>query len=243
MTWGFFSITHILTLILAILLNIGLYFLIKKFNQKKQIIILFIMSLLGIAAIIFNLIAWDSPLEYLPLHLCSLTALILPFCVIKRSNVLANLLILWGLGAFVALILNTSVSEANVFSLTFFFYYFPHVFECGIPLIMLKLKLVKLDKKYLLSTILITFAVYTLIHFVNVGINSYCISNNILNSNGEIIKVNYMFSIYPENPLLNIFYKIIPHSYFYMLLCFPIIAIYLILIYLIVKRKNIKKMI
>lgn len=238
MIWGFFTITHILTLIIAILLNIGLYFLIKRHDKKKQKVILFVVSLLGICAIIFNLLTWGSPLEYLPLHLCSLTALILPFCIIRQSNMLINLLILWGLGAFIALILNNSVSEANIFSFTFFFYYFPHAFECGIPLIMLKLKLVKLDKKYLLSTILITFIVYTLIHFVNIGINSYCLNNNILNSSGDIIKVNYMFSIYPENPLLNIFYKIIPYSYFYMLLAFPIIAVYLILIYIIVNRKK-----
>ena len=238
MIWGFFTITHILTLIIAILLNIGLYFLIKRHDKKKQKVILFVVSLLGICAIIFNLLTWGSPLEYLPLHLCSLTALILPFCIIRQSNMLINLLILWGLGAFIALILNNSVSEANIFSFTFFFYYFPHAFECGIPLIMLKLKLVKLDKKYLLSTILITFIVYTLIHFVNIGINSYCLNNNILNSSGDIIKVNYMFSIYPENPLLNIFYKIIPYSYFYMLLAFPIITLYLLLIYFIDNKKK-----
>ena len=238
MKWGNFSFVHILSLILAILFNIAIYFLIRKKSKLTQLFVLTMLSFLGILAIIFNLIMWKSPLEYLPLHLCSLNALILPFCIIKQNDKLFNLLILWSLGAFIALIVNNSVSEANIFSLTFFFYYFPHVFECGIPLIMLKLKLVQLKRKYLFSTLFITFISYTIIHFINVLINSYCIKYNIVDNLGNIIKVNYMFSIYPDNPLLNLFYKIIPYSYFYMLLAFPIIAVYLLLIYFIVNRKK-----
>ena len=62
---------------------------------------------------------------------------------------------LFAKGAFVALILNNAMMDVNIFSFTFLFYYFPHALECRIPLIMLKLKLIKLDKKYLLSTLLI----------------------------------------------------------------------------------------
>ena len=233
MKWGNFSLLHILTLVIAILLNVFIYFAIKKLSKKKQIIILTILSFSGIAAVIFNLIAWKSPLEYLPFHLCSLNALILPFCVIKQNNRLANLLLLWSLGAFVALILNNAMMDVNIFSFTFLFYYFPHALECGIPLIMLKLKLIKLDKKYLLSTLLITFVCYSIIHLINLAINNYCITNNIVNSANEIIQVNYMFSIKPENPFLQLMYNILPYQYFYMLLAFPIIILYLSTIYLI----------
>ena len=54
---------------------------------------------------------------------------------------------------------------------------------------------------------------------------------NLTDSSGELIQVNYMYSVGPDNPLLNLFYKIIPHSYWYMYLVFPILGVYLIIVY------------
>ena len=159
MTWGFFSITHIISLILAVGIIVALYFVLRKLKDSNKIIVLSILSFSGIAAIVFNLIAWNSPLEYLPLHLCSLNALILPIAVITRKKVLNNLLLLWSIGALFALIINTSVADAEIFSLTFLFYYFPHVFELGIPILMFLLKLTKKDVKCIYSTIGITLGV------------------------------------------------------------------------------------
>lgn len=232
MTWGFFSITHIISLILAVGIIVALYFALRKLKDSNKIIVLSILSFSGIAAIVFNLVAWNSPLEYLPLHLCSLNALILPIAVITRKKVLNNLLLLWSIGALFALIINTSVADAEIFSLTFLFYYFPHVFELGIPILMFLLKLTKKDVKCIYSTIGITLGVYTVIHFINLWINSYAINNNIVDWQGNIIKVNYMYSIYPDNPLLDLFYSIIPVQYWYMYLVIIIVVLYLGLIYL-----------
>ena len=96
---------------------------------------------------------------------------------------------------------------------------------------MFVLKLAKLDFKCVLSTVVITFISYTIIHFINVGINTFCLENNILNSSGEIIQVNYMYSILPENPVLQLFYNMVPHSYWYMLIAIPVIIVYLSCIY------------
>jgi NADH:ubiquinone oxidoreductase subunit 6 (subunit J) len=63
-------------------------------------------------------------------------------------------------------------------------------------------------------------------------LNGYCAANQLLNSAGEIITVNYMYSLVPENPLLALFYSIIPHSYWYMYLIFPIVGVYLLIVYL-----------
>ena len=186
-----------------------------------------VLSFSGIAAIIYNLLAWGSPLEYLPLHLCSLNAMVLPIAVMTRSKILNNLLLLWSVGALFALVLNVSVAETEIFSPVFCFYYFPHVLEFGIPILMFVFKLVKKDIKCILSTVLITAASYTVIHFINLWINSYTQQNNILDSSSNIIKVNYMFSITPENPLLTFFYNIIPCQYWYMYLSFVIAFVYL----------------
>ena len=220
MVWGTFTITHILSLLLGAAITIGLYFALKHRTEKTQTIVLGILSFAGIAAIIFNLAVWDSPIEYLPLHLCSLNAMLLPIVVFTRNKHLGNLLILWSIGALAALVLNTSVAAAEITSWVFVFYYFPHVLEFGIPLILFKLKLIKLDKKCIWSTVAITLGAYIAIHFINVFINRYCIANN------------YMFSIFHDgNPLLKLFYDIIPYQFWYMLLCIPVAVVYLSAIY------------
>jgi uncharacterized membrane protein YwaF len=231
MTWGTFGVVHIITIIMTAVLNIALYFALKYCSQRTQWIVLGILSFAGMAAIVFNLVTWGSPLEYLPLHLCSLNALALPFAVWFKSEKLGNLLLLWSLGALFAIIINDASADFKLLSWTFVFYYFPHVLELGIPILMMKLKLVKLNAKCILSTVIITMVSYTLIHFINVWINSHCLANNVTTPSGDIIQVNYMFSITPANPLLQLFYGIIPHEYWYMYLVVPVVVVYLGVIY------------
>ena len=88
MVWGSFGITHIVTLVISALLIIGIYLFLKNKEEKIQITVLGILSFSGIAAIIYNLLTWDSPLEYLPFHLCSLNALMLPIAVFTKNKTL-----------------------------------------------------------------------------------------------------------------------------------------------------------
>lgn len=232
MLWGSFGTVHILSLLLGAGLIIGLFFLLRKRSAKVQILVLGILSFSSVAAIVYNLIAWGSPYEYLPLHLCSLTAMVLPVAVFTRSKVLSNLLLLWSLGAVMALVVNTAQADFDVFSPTFFFYFFPHLLEFGIPILLFRLGLVKKDVKCVVSTLLITLCVYTLIHFANVLLNNYFATNEICNPSGAIVQVNYMYSIRPENPLLALFWSWFPHPYAYMLPVVLIVLIYLGLVYL-----------
>lgn len=231
MIWGTFTLNHILSLNVGILIIVGLYFFLKNKSDKFKINVLFSLSLIGIVAIIYNLLKWHSPLEYLPLHLCSLNALILPIAVKTKNKILNNLLLLWSLGALFALVVNYEQGNFEILSWTFVLYYFPHTFYLGIPILMFKLKLVKKDYKCILSTLLITFVAYTLIHFANLLINHIAEVYNIVDWRGNIIKVNYMFSVAPVNPMLDFFWKIVPHQYWYMLLVLPIVFLYLLLIY------------
>lgn len=231
MLWGSFGTVHILSLVLGAGLIVGLYFLLRCFSTKIQTIVLGILSFAGIAAIIFNLVTWGSPYEYLPLHLCSLTAMVLPFAVFTRSKVLSNLLLLWSLGAVMALVVNTAQANFEILSPTFFFYFFPHLLEFGIPILLFRLGLVEKDVKCIISTLLITLCVFTLIHFANVALNSYFIANQVLNPAGEVIQVNYMYSIKPENPVLALFWSLIPAAFWYMLPVMLIVLIYLAAVY------------
>ena len=232
MLWGSYGVVHIASLLLSAAIIVGLYFVLRKCSERVKTIVLFILSFSGISAIIFNLVTWGSPIEYLPFHMCSISAMLLPFAVITRNKVINNLLLLWCLGALIALVLNQAQANYEIFSWTFFFYYFPHTLEVGIPILMFTLGLVKKDVKYIGSTLGLTLYLYTTVHLLNVLLNNYAEANNIVDWAGNVVKLNYMYSIDPTNPVLQIMYNLIPHPYWYMLVATPFILLYLTLVYL-----------
>ena len=231
MKWGTFGTVHIASLALAAIAVTGLYFALKRASQKTQTLVLGILSFAGIAAVIFNLLVWNSPWEYLPLHLCSLNALVLPFAVFTRSKRLSNLLLLWSLGALMAVVANHSQASFEIASWTFFFYFVPHVLEFAIPILLFKLGLVKKDPKCILSTLLITIGMLTAVHCINLGLNAFLTANQITDYAGQVIQVNYMYTLFPENPVLGLFHQVIPFPYWYLYGIIPIIAVYLLAVY------------
>lgn len=231
MIWGTFSLAHIITMLLAAGMLLGLYFALRRAPQKKQTAVLGSLSFLGIAAIIYEFTLKGAPLANLPLHLCSINAMLLPIVVFTRNKTLGNLLLVWCLGALAALVLNYDMTQRKLFSWDVFFYYFPHVVEFGIPLLLVALGHVKKDPKCILSTVAISMGIYTVVHFLNLAINAYALANNITYGGSDVFSANYMFSLRPNNPLVELFYSIIPHPYWYMYLVLPIVVVYLLIIY------------
>lgn len=230
MIWGTFSLTHIITMVLAAAMLTGLYFALRNASQKVQTGVLGALSFLGIAAIIYEFTAKGAPLANLPLHLCSINAMLLPIVVFTRNKTLGNLLLVWCLGALAALVLNYDMTNAKLFSWDVFFYYFPHVVEFGIPILLVALGHVKKDPRCIVSTMAISMGIYTVVHFINLGINAYAQTNSI-SYGGGIFQANYMFSLRPNNPLVDLFYSMIPYRYWYMYLVLPIVFVYLLIIY------------
>ncbi|MBQ9749009.1 MAG: YwaF family protein [Clostridia bacterium] len=232
MLWGSYGLVHIITLIISACMILGIYFILRNRSEKTKVIVLFILSLSGLAAIIFNLVTWGTPLEYLPFHMCSITALILPIAILTRSKIFSNLLLFWCLGAAMAIICNQGQANYVIPSATFFFYYIPHTLEFGIPILMFALKIVKKDVRCIASTVVLTMAIYTVVHFINLALNSYCVANAVTNPSGEIVQVNYMYSLFAPVPLMQAMYNLIPHSYWYMYVVVPFVVIYLGIVYL-----------
>ncbi len=232
MLWGSYGLVHIITLIISACMILGIYFILRNRSEKTKDIVLFILSLSGLAAIIFNLVTWGTPLEYLPFHMCSITALILPIAILTRSKIFSNLLLFWCLGAAMAIICNQGQANYVIPSATFFFYYIPHTLEFGIPILMFALKIVKKDVRCIASTVVLTMAIYTVVHFINLALNSYCVANAVTNPSGEIVQVNYMYSLFAPVPLMQAMYNLIPHSYWYMYVVVPFVVVYLGIVYL-----------
>lgn len=216
---------HLATLALAAAILMGLYCFLKNKDEKTKVAVLFACSCTGIAAIIYNLLRWGEPLAYLPLHLCSINALILPGAVLTRNKTACNLLLVWCLGALIALVANFEMVNATLFGESFIFYYFPHVFEFGVPVLLFKLGLVKKDPACIGSTLSITMLLYTLVHLCNLSINHYCAAA------GMSLRVNYMFSLQATNPVVAMFHRVIPYAYWHMYLALPIVAVYLLIVY------------
>ncbi|MBR2889386.1 MAG: YwaF family protein [Oscillospiraceae bacterium] len=231
MKWGSFGSVHIATLILAALILLLTYQLLKNKSQKTQILVLFLLSLTGNASTIYNLVLWGEPLDYLPLHLCAINALLLPFAVLSREKRVCNLLLLWSLGALVALVANGVMADVDIFSDVFFFYYMPHVFEFGIPLLLFRLGLVEKDPKCIKTTLGYTWLAYTGVYGINKLINFLCAALEVTRQDGSLVQVNYMYSMGPIDPLSGALWNILPCEYWYMLLALPIIAVYLVALY------------
>ena len=232
MLWGNFGAVHLTSLALAAGIITGLYFILRNRSEKTQRITLFILSLSGIAAIIFNLIRWGSPIEYLPFHMCSITAMLLPPAILIKSRAMSNLLLVWLLGAVFALVLNNQQANYEILSDTFVFYFFPHMFEVGIPILMFRLKLWKKELRAIPTTLALTVGIYTVVHFINLLLNHIVKVKGLVDAYGDPIFLNYMYSIKPVVPFMELFWSIIPYQYFYLLFAIPIIAVYLGIVYL-----------
>lgn len=230
MTWGFFTPTHIVTLLLAFAAIFIFHFSLRKRSWKTQTMVLFPLSLLGIMSIIFNLLAWNDPWQNLPLHLCAFNAFVLPVVVLTNNKTLGNVLLLWCLGALAALVLNTETADVELFSWAFFFYYFPHVMEFAIPIVLVSLKRVDKDPRCILSSVALTLGIYTCDHFINLGLNSFFTANNILAPSGELVFANYMYTLAPNNPMSELFFSIVG-EYWHMYLAMPILVVYLLIVY------------
>ena len=231
MPWGFFSPLHIASLLFVVVFIVGLHFLLRRRSRKTQTVVLGIISFMGIVSIVYHLVFKDCPYEHLPLHLCSLTAMVLPFVVFTKSKTWCNVLLVWCLGALAALILNNSVCEDPFFTVSTFFYYFPHVVLFAIPLLLVSLGHVKKDPKCIFSTVGITMGVYTAVHFINLGLNKWYQAADIRTPDGEIVFANFMYSLEPNNPLCELFQKWIPGPYWFMYLAVPILVVYLLIVY------------
>lgn len=236
MPWGTFTPQHIATLLLSIAVIVGLHFLLRHRTTRVQTAVLFVLSLAGFAAIAFNLLMWGFPLEYLPLHICSINALLLPVTVLSKNRVLGSLTLFWCLGAALALIVNTGQAGFLIPSWAFFLYYIPHTLEIAVPVLLFTTGQIRFDFRTTPITVALTMGMYTVVHFANLALNGYVQANGILNYFGEIARLNYMFSLSPDgNPLLELFWQVIPYPYWYMYGAIPLIVLYFGLIWCVIR--------
>ncbi|MBQ8403538.1 MAG: YwaF family protein [Clostridia bacterium] len=247
MTWGTFTVQHILSLAAIVAFAVSLHFILKRLSDKAKTRVLFAVSLIGVAAVLYDLVRWGQPLLYLPLHLCSLNALIIPFAVLTKNKVAAHLTLVWSLGAMLVLIVNTGQAYYEMFSEAFWVFVLCHTVDVTVPALLFTTGLVEFNIKKAPAVIGTTMAAYTCVHFINIGINKY-LANQAASlalyarSRAAIPQVNYMYSLGDEgNAAFAFFKKIIPYDYWHMYLIAPIIAAFLFAVHFGIKLRRKRK--
>lgn len=246
MLWGTFTLQHILSLTAIVALAVSLYFILKRISDKAKTWLLFAVSLVGVGAVVCDLVYWGQPLLYLPLHLCSLNALLIPIAVLTKNKVLSHLTLVWSLGAMLVLVVNTGQAHYEMFSAAFWIFVLCHAVDVSVPALLFLSGLVKFDIKKAPATIGATMAAYTGVHFTNLAINKYLLSRTLTVSafsrTRSVPHVNYMYSLGDEgNAVFALFRKIIPFDYWHMYLIAPIIAAFLCAVHFGIKIKNRRK--
>ncbi len=231
MLWGSFGSVHLITLALAAAVVVGLYYVLKHLSKRVRTVCMTVMSCAGLIAVVYNLVAWGSPLEYLPLHMCSISAILLPIAVLTRNKYIGNLMLIWCLGSILALVFNQAQANYEILSVTFFIYYIPHVLEFAVMLYLFKFGYVQKDYRCIPASIGMTVGIYTIVHFVNIALNRYYIIHNVTDSSGAVVESNYMFSMTPTTPIFALFWKIIPYRYWYMYGAILVLVVYLGAVY------------
>lgn len=244
MTWGTFTAQHILTLSAIILTGVSLYFALRRQSDRVKTAALFAVSLLGVAAVIYDLVRWGRPLEYLPLHLCSLNALIIPFAVLTKNKVAAHLTLVWSLGAALVLVVNTGQAHYLMFSEAFWIFTVCHAVDVIVPALLFATGLVRFNVGKAPAVVGSTIAIYTCVHFINLGINRYFIDRSTQVAarsfyGGGIPQVNYMYSLGDEgNAFFAIFREIVPCDYWHMYLIAPILVGFMFAVHFLILKKE-----
>ncbi len=207
---------------------------------RARYISLLVMSCAGIVAIIYNLVAWGSPLEYLPFHMCSIAAILLPIAVLTRNRYIGNLLLIWCLGSLLALVFNQAQADYEIPSAAFFIYYIPHVLEFAVMLYLFLFGYIKKDCRTIPASIGITMAIYTVVHLINIALNQYYMDHQVVDMYGNIVESNYMFSMTPTTPIFDFFWSIIPYRYWYMYVAVLVLVVYLSAVYAVDIVRDIK---
>ena len=224
MIWGTFGTNHLISLAVGVVIIFALYIALMDSTRKKQIIVLFSFSLIGIISIVYDIIAYNNPMAHLPLSLSALNALLLPYAILTRQKWCCNYMLISSIGSYFALICNYSMADKEIFTVPVILYYLSNVLSAGIPILLFKLNLVKRDTKTIVSSISLLLDTYIIVHVLNVIINAAKLTDEA----GQLITVNYMSSLTPTNPVLDFCHVIFPHSFWYMAITLPVIIAFAI---------------
>jgi len=174
----------------------------------------------------------DHILTLLPLQLCNLAVFLIPAALYTKKAVLMDFVFyICGLGALVAILVVGSDYQEPYSMMTFSFYVF-HFSVFLIPLLnsIWGFHSLRPTKKSALHLSLLVLGISFSLHLLNLFIN------NVFH-----IEANYFFTMKDlasqMNPAFALFASWIPYDYFYLIVAFPILYLYMTLVYFIMRKR------
>ena len=146
--------------------------------------------------------------------------MLLPIAVKTKSSRLCGTVAVWSIGALIAVILNDEAIGYNMFGIKFAIYFWPHLAEFSIPLVVLFLHKYKMKLSHILWIWTATAVVYS-ISFVISYLLTWFFKTD----------VNYLFTMHSTNFVTDFLYNLLPYRYWYMYTAFPLIALLTIGVY------------
>ena len=226
-----FNLVHIVVLLLAVALTITASLLLRKKEQKTKD---YIMVGLSIFNIIFFIIykIWLSNDDYdfniwkeLPLQLCNINMFLIPLGIILKNKYLLTFsFYIAPLGALMALVFpDTNFINNDIFMLRNIGFYGTHIIIFGMGLMLASLGYVEPKLKNI-KVLLISAVIFSLGAFIV----------NILLRLATGVDVNYFYAMDPSGiSILELFWKLIPVKYLYLLPAVVILTIYTLIVDLI----------
>lgn len=226
-----FNLVHIVVLLLAVALTITGSLLLRKKEQKTKD---YIMVGLSIFNIIFFIIykIWLSNDDYdfniwkeLPLQLCNINMFLIPLGIILKNKYLLTFsFYIAPLGALMALVFpDTNFINNDIFMLRNIGFYGTHIIIFGMGLMLASLGYVEPKLKNI-KVLLISAVIFSLGAFIV----------NILLRLATGVDVNYFYAMDPSGiSILELFWKLIPVKYLYLLPAVVILTIYTLIVDLI----------
>jgi uncharacterized membrane protein YwaF len=203
----------------------------KSKSQNQRFRFLMVLAVINALAYVINwyyfYIRSDHILTLLPLQLCNLAVFLIPTALITKKAVIMDFVFyICGLGALVAILVVGSDYQDTYSMMTLSFYVF-HFSIFLIPVLnsIWGFHSLKPTRKSAVDLSIMVLAISFSLHLFNLFLN------NVFD-----IPANYFFTIKdlaaPMNPAFALFASWIPYDYIYLSIAFPILYVYMFLIYL-----------
>lgn len=229
------SVFVIIFAVLLFALVVSSLYLRKKSERIRQIVLTVVCLITLVGFFLYKLaLSHDHQYDYLygfmggfnwwgelPLHLCNINMVLLPFAVMKKNRYLMGFCFFVGpLGALMALMMpGAGFDGYSILLPRMMGFYGTHfmVFFEGIALA--AFGLYKPDYKDILPVLGLTICIAAVVFSIDV----------VIRLTGLNRKANYFFAMETEgNFVLDIFYKWIPYPFFCLLPCVPVLGIYMV---------------
>ena len=226
-----FNLTHVLTItILPVVLFLAVNLILKKKSESAKRNILLLICLLNIILyIIYKIVYALNPdnefdiLLNLPLHVCNINLILLPLAVLLKNKALMAYQLYFGtvLAALALLTIDADFMSKPLFEFTCFIYFYYHSMLVILPFMLVKHKFFRPSFKNVWQPTVILIALTIMAHIINV----------IFRATGIAPEANYFFTYGLRGSFFTeLYWKIIPYNFFYLLPSLLSFAPYIILI-------------